>query len=81
MKKMYHRHSMPENCIAIYRLQEGLNLPELSELLGLSGRNSAAKLCAATHPSRKYVRLLASHEGLSMSEFFTRYAPELNDAA
>ena len=71
---------MPNNSIACYRMEEGLNIQSLCRILGVSNR-SAKELCESSHPSAKYIHILALREGLSAAEFRLRYAPVGEDAA
>ena len=72
---------MPPNCISCYRLEEGLSLQTLRGILGVASPRRAKELCEAPHPSVKYIHILASREGLSVSEFQRRYTPIKTDAA
>lgn len=69
------------NCISCYRWEEGLSLRKLCGILGITSYHSAKDICAAPHSSAKYVQILASREGISVSEFRQRYTPGGEDAA
>lgn len=71
----------PVNCIAAYRQEEGLSLSDLGMILGSASYHSAKNICASVHPSKKLIHILASREGISVSEFRLRYAPVREDAA
>ena len=71
----------PSNCISCYRIEEGLSLRKLCGILAMASSRGAKDLCAALHPSAKYIHILALREGLSVSEFLLRYSPTGKDAA
>ena len=71
----------PSNCISCYRQEEGLSLRKLCSILGIASQHSAKELCAVSHPSAKYIQILALHEDLSVSEFQRQYTPIKTDAA
>ena len=76
-----HVSRAPSNCISCYRQEEGLSLRKLCSILGIASQHSAKELCAVSHPSAKYIQILALHEDLSVSEFQRQYTPIKTDAA
>lgn len=68
------RSSHPDNCLAQFREENNLNFEQLSELLGLKGRESARVACKRAKPKAEHVARLAALKGISEKEFRRRYS-------
>lgn len=80
---LFKKKRPPENanCIAKYRIDENLTYQQLSEILGITSREGARKICNSSCPSSKHLKTVAAREGISVEEFLFRYTPERSAAA
>lgn len=64
----------PNNVVSNYRIWHHLRYDELAALLNLKARESARTVCKRETAKEKYIRMLASYEGISLEAFTNRYA-------
>ena len=65
------------NPVAVYRKQHNLTYAQLGERLGNKTRECARQACAAKHPRKKHIRVLAAYEGVTPEQFCRLYAPNV----
>lgn len=79
--QMFYRPSKtanPHNPVTVYYRTHRLSYQELAERLGRTSRECARKACAAQKASRKHIRALAKHEGITEKAFLSKYSLNVN---